>query len=182
MSFLDKYLDGNQLSALPQAVVDRLKALEEELDDTSAANGGNFEECIKQFGPQLADLSQRLGTKIKSISVHSIGDAIDLIKFAANIGFEIHQLVDNIKGCVMPTPLPAAEAKERQIEFSKDLAYFVWLTADPLGPYLNWLPFKKTLERKLVRWIAGMAVELAADLLEKNGVTKSEVSTHMKAL
>ena len=180
-SFLDKYLDGNQLSSLPSAALDRLRQLEEELQDKSAEGGGDFGECVKTFGPQLADLSQRLGAKIKSLSVKSIRDAIDLIKYATNVGFEIHQIVDSIKDCVLPDQLPPEAQKQRQIDFSKDLAYFVWMTVNPLGDKLNWIPFKKTIEAKLVKWIAGMAVELASELIDKNEVTKAS-TTYIKAI
>lgn len=173
MSFLDKYLDGNRLGSLPQVALDRLRELEQQLNNTSTENGGNFDECVTVFGPQLADLSQRLSDKIKTISVKSIKDAIGLIRFATNVGFEIHQIVENVKDCVLPGELPEEEKKARQIDFSKDMAYFIWMTVDPLAGKLTWIPFKKTIEEKLVKWVAGMAVGLASDFLNKNGVTKA---------
>lgn len=182
-SFIDKYLDKNRLSAISDKAKETLARLEQEVQDNMSVNGGDYEECVKQFGPQLADLAQRLSEKLKTFSIKSISDAIEAIKFAKNLGFEIYQIVDSVKDCVMPTPLPAEEAKQRQVSFGKDLAYFVWMTADPLAGRLGWIPFKKTLEMRLVKWIAGMAIELAYDVFEKNAVSKAAVGQpYLKAL
>jgi hypothetical protein len=168
MSFLDKYLENHGLGSVPQRMKERVARLEEKLNTTLTDSGGNFDECVKSFGPQLADISSRLGQRIKGMRVQSFRDAWELVKFAKNIGFEIYQVVDAVRDCVFKDGLTGEAAKQREIAFGKDLAYFVWLTANPLKDRFDWLPFKKTIEEKLVKWIAGMAIELAYDMLNKS--------------
>ena len=176
MSFLDKYLGDNKLKEISGGALTRLQDLEEKLRLESDEEGKDFDECVKLFGPRLVDIATRLGERVRGISVKSIQDALSLIQFAAHIGFEIYQVTNDVKDCVIPEGLSEAESLARQIDFSKDLAYFVWLTADPLAGKLSWIPFKKTLEEKLVRFVAGAAAKLAIDLLKKKDSSVAKAS------
>lgn len=176
MSFLDEYLSSSdKLTAVSDKVKNALKDLEHKISNQTNESGGDFNECVKEFGPQLADLADRLKTKISSLSIKSFSDAWNIIKFAKNLGFEVYQITDNVKDCVFKDT-PDSEKEAKELEFGKDLAYFVWLSVNPLNGKLTWLPFKTTLEKKLVRWIAGMAIELARDVLNKT-VNKSETNS-----
>lgn len=182
MSFLDEYLSKGTLGEVSTKVKDTLSQLEQKLSDQTASSGGNFDDCVQVFGPQMMDLATRLKGRLSSISVHSLSEAWDLLKFAKNIGFEVYQIIENVKGCVFKDGLTGDAAKQRELAFGKDLAYFVWLSVSPLEGKLTWVPFKKTIEEKLVKWIAGMAIQLAEDVLNKT-VNKAESGdTIVKAL
>jgi len=183
MSFLSKYLDQARLEELAPKVKDHLSLLESLMEDDLSSANENFDECLKVFGPQIADVARRLGDVVRSFSVLSLAEAFNTLKLASKIGFEIYQIVRGVKDCVLPEGLSEEQSKAKQIKFGKDLAYFVWLTAAPLEGKLKWVPFKKKIEEGLVKWVAGAAIELAFDMDAKHGwFGKSSVDNFIKVI
>lgn len=168
MGFVDSYLNNNKLPPVSDKVKKRLGRLEEEMKQKTSDAEGAFEDCLSQFEPDITDISGRLAEKLSDLHVGGIGDAIEMIKFAKNMGFEIYQLVINMKSCVIPPDLSPDQEKERILDFGQDLAWFIWMIVDPLKGKFLWIPFRKKIEEILVRWIAGMGMELAWDVFDNN--------------
>jgi len=80
-------------------------------------------------------------------------------------------------GCIVSDTMTEEEQEKAKLEFGKDLTYFIWMTVDPLEGYFNWLPFKKSLEKWIVRWLAGYALETAMDMLEAQGISTFSVES-----
>jgi hypothetical protein len=163
MSFLDSYLDKHRLDKLPDKTRDNLTKLEDVLEDRVDIVGSDFEECLQKFGPVIADLIERVAEGTKNADV-----SLATARWVINIAIEVYQVVDQMADCVIDDEMTPEEAHEAKVEFGKDLTYFVWMTIDPLAKYLSWLPFRKRIEKALVRWLAGYGLEATVDLLAAN--------------
>jgi len=162
MSFVDNYLDKHRLDTMSEKHKKNVSKLEKKLKDKAKGNNGTLdfeEDILKKYGPQIADLVERA-----SQALHG-GFSFDKFRVVISIGIEVYQLVDQMADKVIPPGLSKDKQQEAKIEFGKDLTYFIWMTIDPLANYLNWLPFKKAIERRLVRWLAGYALDTALDML-----------------
>ena len=169
MSFLDEYLDKHRLDKLPGETKKRLEDLQNKMEkDTQDAGDVDFKDCIKQYGPEILDLVDRVSAKIGDIKVGSIGDALDLFRFVKDIALEVSQIVNDISGCIIPDGLTPEEERAAKVSFGQDLTYFIWVTVGPLDSKYNWIPFKKKIEKKLVYWLSGQALEFVYDLFDKN--------------
>lgn len=182
MSFIDTYLNKYRLDEIPKKIKNKLDTLEQEM--TNNAQNADFGECIKQFGPQIADLVERLSIKLHNVTISSFSDAIDLFRFAKTIGFEVYQIIKDLSGCTIPTDLSADEENKAKIELGVNLTYFVWLIVDPFKNKFNGIPFKKWIEQKLVRWLARMSIEFTIDYLKVNEshIKVLKVDTHIRAI
>lgn len=182
MSILTQYLNNHRLDAVPTKVKNTLANLEQVITGQMLDGTGDLDGCVQQFAPKMIDLTDRLKTYFQSFSIKSFGDALEAVKSAKNIGFEAYQIIMSVKGCVVPDGLSPEEEKAKTITFGKDMAYFIWLTVNPLAGKLSWMPFKTTLEKLAVRWIAALGIELAYDLMQKNAVVKMSGETYIKAI
>lgn len=160
MGFLNTYLKKYRLDEMPEKHKEHLEKLEKEIAEKSFSSNADFEECIKKFGPALADLIDRAAAGLKDVKV-----SLSTLRWIINIGIETHQLVEQMVDFVVDDEMTPAEAREAKIEFGKELTYFIWKAIDPLAKYLYWLPFRQTLEREIVKWMAGLVMEATVDLL-----------------
>ena len=98
--------------------------------------------------------------------------SINSFQFVTSISTEVYQIVDQIKGKVVPPGLSLAERLAAERKFGQDLVWFVWSAVEPIKGF-KWLPFKKTIEKRIVMWLAGMGLDTAKKFFNTN----KEVST-----
>lgn len=165
MSFIDSYLK-NPLDQLPQSAKNILSNLENTMaqivDDSKTSY--SFDDIVSKIGPQVADLIQRFKdyfTSLPSFSLKSLGD---IFRFVMNISTEVHQIMASVDSLIISNDMTDQQKHDAKVLFGQNLVYFIWVTVDPLKDKLNWLPFKKTVEKKVVFWIANMALQHAVDL------------------
>jgi hypothetical protein len=185
MSFIDQYLSKERFSDLTSGVKEKLDKIESALMDTAKeAGASSFEDCLKGQAVAINGLVERVSAKVKDVQVKSLKDALGLLRFVKNIGFEVYQLVDQLADCSIPKNLAAEEAKKAKVQLGVDLTHFVWITVSPLKDKFKWIPFKQSLESKLVKWLAGMSIQFAFDFFEKakESVKKSSTKSLIKVL
>jgi len=173
MGFVDTYLDKHRLDKMPEKHKASVEKLEKKLEARAKGNNGTLDfekDILVEYGPQIADLVERA-----SKALHS-GFSFSKFRVVINIAVEVYQLVDEMSDKVVPPGYNEKQAHEAKVEFGKDLTYFIWKTIDPLGKYLSWLPFKKSIERALVRWLAGYALDAALDMLDAQKETVTTMS------
>ncbi len=161
MGFLEHYVDKHRLDTMPQKHKNNINKLEKSLSKR-IPDSANFDEVLQKYGPQISDLVERVAK--------AFGDGFSFSDFRVviNIGVEVYQLVNQISDQIVSPGMSPEEQHEARVEFGKDLTYLIWMTVDPLKKYFNWLPFKKTIERKLVKWLAGYALDAAMDIITAN--------------
>lgn len=168
MSFLESYLKKHRLDAMPEKHKKNLEKLEKKIDE-KIQGSGTFETCLQKFGPQISNLVERASKALRDISF-----SFQKIRVVINIGIEVYQLIDQMDDCVVTDNMFESEKKAARLEFGKDLTYFIWMTIDPLANYLVWLPFKKKIERFIIRWLAGYAMEAAIDIMRAESEVRVE--------
>lgn len=187
MSFIDSYLK-NPLPVMSDKHKKSIQKLEDKLTAFVEKSKGplSFEDCLTKFGPQIADLVERVSAGIKGKNVLSFSGIVGLFKFVTTISIEVYQIVEIMAGCVTDDTMTKEQKHAAKVAFGKQLVYFVWKTIDPMKNTLNWVPFKKTIEKQLIFWLAGMGLEATVDLMAANapqGVTTMEANfTIMKAI
>lgn len=185
MGFLDSYLTKFKLDDLPAKAQESLAKVEKDIEKALEVNEANpiFDECVKQFGPQVADLVERFNAHFANMkwSISTIGQNL---RFVINIGTEVYQIVEQVGHLVVLPNMTDMEKHNAKVNFGKQLCYFIWMTVNPLKDKLSWIPFKKTIEKKLVFWIAGMALEHTVDLFAARGTSlmSADSNSIMKAL
>lgn len=187
MGFLDNYLKSYRLDEITANAKSSLDKIEKDLEKVLKENENNpaFEECVKMFGPKIADLVDRFSSHFTNLNGWSFAAIKSSLRFVINIGTEVYQIVESVKQLVVTPSMSQAEAHAAKVNFGQHLSYFVWSTVDPLKGKLSWLPFKNTVEKKLVFWIAGMTLEHTVDLFAAQGISPfaaGEESAIMKAL
>lgn len=162
MGFIDTYLDKYRLDKMPQSVQEDLNNLEKEIEKKLPEKVA-FEDVLKQYAPAISDLIARASAGMQDIKF-----SFASFRWVINIGIEVYQIVDQMETSVVTAEMNSEQRRVAKVDLGKDLVCFVWITIDPLKNYLNWLPFKKTIERGLVRWLAGYALNAAVDFLAAN--------------
>jgi len=172
MSFIDHYLKEHNLDALPDDTKKNLDKLEKEIkakiDDNPTDS--TFEDVTKKYGPQIADIVGRFRDHWGRVTIDgwSVSTVTGTLRFVINVGVEVKQLVDQMEEDIVTDDMTPEEAKEATTDFGQSLVYFIWKTVDPLKDRLSWVPLKKTVEKKLVFWVAGMAFDFAGDLINRH--------------
>ena len=167
MSFLYIYNDKYQLDKLPDDIKNRLDSIEQEIDNTLRQKGPlTFEDVITTHGPKLANLVDRVALHFNDWNGSLIN--VSTFKFVINIGFEVYQIVHDLSSSIITDDMSAVEKEKIQISLGTDLIYFVWMIVDPFRDKLKWLPFRRVLEKKTVKWLASMAIKAAMDFFETN--------------
>lgn len=169
MSFIDTYMKKNRLGDISSATRKNLDKLEKKLDAVTAKakNGTSFLDSIKNHGEQIGDLIERVQQHFSGWKF-TWRNSFSTFQFIYNIAIEVYQIIDTMHDEIVPEGVTGEKAWEAKSEFGKQLIYFVWKAIGPLDKTLNWIPFKKTIEKKLVLWIAGMGLESARKLFSAN--------------
>lgn len=165
MSFLDSYLSKYKLDAIPDSVKTSLSKVETNLKQmVSDANNTTFDDAVKQFGPQVADLIERFSNYFASLNGWSFSKISESLRFVIGLATEVFHIVENVKDVIIKPEMTDTEKHSAKVDFGKQLVYFIWITVDPFKDKFNWLPFKNTIEKNLVLWIADMALQHTVDL------------------
>lgn len=162
MGFLQNYVKDYQLPAISDWAKDELEAIQEKIKQSIPTETTTFDETVKKYGPQIADLVSRLSAKVNSLNLSTWGDYFGLFKYIWSIAVEVWQLVSNIGGSLVLEGTDE-EKHAKELEFSTQLIYFVWFSVDPLKDKFNWVPFKKSIEKWLVTYCAKKALDVAID-------------------
>jgi hypothetical protein len=170
MSFIEHYLKECNLGELPTSTISNLTKIEQELAKKINQNPttSTFDDVVTKYGSQIADITGRFAKCWSAVDGWSIQTVTGVLRFVLNIGIEVKQLVDQMKADIVTPDMSPEASYQAIIDFGQSIVYFIWKTVDPLKNHLNWVPFKSTIERKLVSWIAEMAFEFATDLFEKH--------------
>ncbi len=174
MSFIDRYLKKHRLDKMPEKIKERTNKLEEKLRDfiDKAPGKKTFEDCLKEHGTEIADIVERISKAIDQPFNHPIG----YFRFVSSISFEAYQIVEAMSDCVVDESMSQEEQHEAKVSFGKELIYFIWMTVDPLKDRFKWVPFKGRIEKKIVMWLAGMALESTVDLFAAQGMQPFSVT------
>lgn len=156
---------------MPEKHQKNLEKIEKKIAET-VENPAKFEDALKKYGPEISDLVERASYALKDISF-----SFQKLRVVISIGIEVYQLVDNMSDCIVSEAMTKEQQKAVKMELGKDLTYFIWMTVDPIAGYVRWLPFKKTIEKWLVRWLASYAMETAMDMLEARGISTFAVKS-----
>lgn len=178
MSFLNAYLQDHNLAALSPAAQKTLSQLEASLKDNvdNNATTSKFDDLIKESGDKIASIVERFSAYWKGINGWSLTTLVSTFRFVLNIGVEVGQLSSEMQKHIVTPTMTKEEGKQAQTQFGQELTFFIWKTVDPLKDKLNWIPFKSTIEKNLVYWLSGMALELAQDMLVSS-TTQLSVNT-----
>jgi hypothetical protein len=181
MGFLNAYLKNHILDTMPdsqQANLEKLEKVEQNLENQISGTSGtlNFEEIVKQHGPEIADLVSRASEAFKNIEF-----SFSKFRVIINIGVEVYQMVEEMGSSIVTDTMTPEEKQMAKIKFGQELIYFIYLTIDPLKNVLNWVPFKSTLEKKIVKWLSGLSLSAAVDFLKSKGIEIMSVN-RVKAL
>jgi hypothetical protein len=160
MSFLEEYVSKHLLDDLSPKQQENINKLEEVLKEQ--VTNGSFEDILKQYGVQIADLVNRTSQAVSGEF------SLSKLRVIINVAIEVYQLVDVMSDKVIKPDMSEEDKKSAKITFGQDLTYFIWMTVDPLKEYFNWLPFKKTIEKKLVKILAGYGIRAAIDIIKSN--------------
>ena len=167
MSFLDYYIEESRLDSLSEKSKKALKKIEEKIERQveETSESADFEQCLSEHGPKIADLVERFAAHVESFSWKGV---FGTLRFVTNIAVEVYQIVEDIHECIVTEDMDTAQEETAKVDMIKELTYFVWVTVGPLDKRLRWMPFKGIIEKKVVKWLAGKAWELAVDLLVAN--------------
>lgn len=165
MGFIDTYVKKHRLGDISKRAKKHLSKIEKTLDNITekAKKGLSFLDSIKEHGDQIGDLIERVKQGISSDE-----GLFSRFRFISSIAIEVYQLVDLMHDEVVPDGLTGEKAWQAKRTFGVQLIYFIWEAVGPLDKIYTWIPFKKTIERKLVRWLAGMGMDAARSLFNVN--------------
>jgi hypothetical protein len=164
MGFLDNYCKSHALPPLDDKVKQRLEQAEKKLDDLIPAKTLKFEEVIAEYHDHVIDLIGRVKAEFSNWKF-SWGNLWQTFRFVQGIVLEVVQIVDAISHKIVPPGTDKDREKQIKVEFTTEFTYFIWMIVNPLGDYFNWLPFKKTLEKRIVLWLAGIGAHAAFDFV-----------------
>lgn len=184
MGFLDQYLAKHQLDKMSDKHQNNVQKIEAVLNDAIKSSGtANFDDCLKQYGPQIADLVERVSTAIAQLPTvsWSFSSIAKVFRFVNSITVEVYQVVESMSNCVVNDKMTTDEKHTAKKSFGVNLVLFVWTTIDPLKNKFSWLPFKKTIENALVKLLAGMALESTVDLFAVSA-KQIKISSFVKAV
>jgi len=190
VSFIDIYINKNRIGDITSTTRENLVKLEEQLDTITkkAKNGLSFLDAIKDYGGEIGDLVERVqqNFNLASRQKFTLSNIFSNFRFVYSIAIEVYQIIVAMKDEIVPDGLTGGKEWEAKREFGKNLIYFIWEVVDPLGKSFNWIPFKKTIEKNIVMWLAGMGIDTALSLFEANKEISSFAANNkvvsMKAL
>lgn len=168
MSFIDTYMK-HRAGEIAPGTRKNLDTLEKELDQTTSRGKQQltFLEAIKDHGGQISDLIDRLHKHFENFHL-TWSNAFSTFHFVYGIAVEVYQIIKKMQDSIVPDGITGEPAWIIKKAFGQDLTYFIWKTVGPLDHKFNWMPFKKTIEKALVRQFAGMGMDAARKLFENN--------------
>ena len=151
MSFIDTYVKKNRIGDISSGVRKNLDKLEKKLDTVTkkSKKGLSFLDTIKEYGEEIGDLIERVQQHFDGWEF-TLKGAFSSFRFVYSISIEIYQIIEAMKDDIVPDGLTGEAAWQAKRDFGGQLVYFIWKTVGPLDKRFNWVPFKKTIEKKLV--------------------------------
>ncbi len=179
MSFIDTYMKKHRIGDISSATRNYLAKLEEKLDTVTkkAKKGLSFLDSIKDYGDEIGDLIERVQQHFDGWKF-TFSEAFSSFRFVYSIAIEVYQIIDAMKDGVVPDGLTGEKAWQAKRAFGQNLIFFIWKTVGPLDKRFNWMPFKKTIEKRLVLWIAGMGMDSARSMFKANKEVSSFASNN----
>jgi len=176
MGFINNYLEKHKLPSLDDKYQNNVDKLEEKLDNqvNQYTGGITFEDLLKEYGPQISDLTRRASNALSG------GFVFSKFRVIINIGIEAYQIVGQMVEKVVGPDMSKEELHQVKSALGSDLIYFIWTTINPLQNYCNWLPFKTRIEKWIVKLLAGYALNAAFDLIEANTGQVATMSAGIK--
>lgn len=168
MSYLDNYLKNHKLGRMSNKQKKALGKIEKKLDAiVQNETDLTFEEIISKHSDSIVDIIERLKVYFTGWQF-SFANMFENFRFIYSIALEVAQIVRAVEGDLKLDSLPSEKAHEVKVEFGVELTAFLWNMWDPFAGELSWLPFKKTVEMLIVRWLADMAIRAALDFFTAN--------------
>jgi len=169
MSYLQEYLKNHALDDIPSDVAENLVKFEEIVrDEIKSENSTNvFDAVITERGDEILDIVKRLSAHFKdwNVSLHGIWQTF---QFVLDVGFEVYQIVLDIITDLVGSDATDEEKDQAIVEVAKSIVYMIWCAINPLAGYLRFIPFKKTIEKLVVKWLTGLIAGFAVDLFDAN--------------
>ncbi len=169
MSFIDTYMKKHRIGDISSGVRKSLDKLEKKLDSVTkkAKKGLSFLGAVKDYGEEIGDLIERVQQHFDGWEF-TLSGAFGSFRFVYSIAIEVYQIVDAMKDEIVPDGLTGEAAWQAKRNFGKNLIFFIWKTVGPLDQRFNWIPFKKTIEKRIVLWLAGMGMDTARSMFKAN--------------
>ncbi len=187
MSFIDTYMKKNRIGDITSGARKKLDKLEEKLNTITkkARKGLSFLDTVKEYGDEIGDLIERVQQHFDGREL-TLKGAFPGFGFVYSIAIEVYQIIDAMKDNIVPDGLTGEAAWDAKRNFGVQLIHFIWKTVGPLDKRFNWIPFKKTIEKKIVFWLAGMGMDAARNMFKANKETSNfavnNKAVSMKAL
>lgn len=169
MSFIDTYMKKYRIGDISKGTKTNLEKIEKQLDKVTkkAKSGLSFLDAVKEYGDEIADLIERVQQHFDGWK-YSFTNLLSSFRFVYSIAMEVYQIVDAMQDEVVPDGLTGEKAWEAKKKFAQELVYFIWKTVGILDKRFRWIPFKKTIEKKLVLWLSGMGMDAARNMFKAN--------------
>lgn len=173
-SFLDIYVEKYNLSDITEVVRRHLADLEKALDHMSkfAVDSKKFDEVVQLHAAEIFDLIDRVTQHVKNWKDWSFKSVLSSLKFVINIANEISQITNDLYSKVAATDGTLAT----KLAFGQNLVSFVWFAIDPLKNKFTWIPFKKSIERSAVKYVAKIGLQAAFDMFDVKDATVKTMS------
>lgn len=168
-TFLRKYLD--QHTALPAPTPEQQEVLvkiETKLTD-QVIGDTTFSDAVANYGDQIVDLVRRVTTEVRNYQwTWTLSGFIGTMHLVGSIATEVWQIIEKLQTSIIPPGLTPEQTLAAKVSFGQDLVFYIWKIVDPLAGHFGWLPFKATIEKKLVYWLAGMGLWQAYNFFKAN--------------
>jgi len=171
MSFLDHYFNDHVLDELDDTVKKRMEEFKKVVEEVTDSEQSPMGQLIANYSTEIIDLVERVTQHLEKLDF-SVAGVMGTFKFAYQIGVEISQLVEDIAEDIFSGDMSDEEVRMAKVELVQDIVYLIWKTFDPVSKapwgWVKLIPFRSRIERFVVRWLAGMAMDFVLDLLEAN--------------
>lgn len=161
MSFLDKYLEENNLPPLPNNIKDRLEEIEEKLKNMFP-DQDQFTDAIRECYPKIVEIVERTKKEFEGWKL-TAGNVVSAFRFVISMANDVSEIVQELSSKIVPPGATPEEAHNRKIQFGKELTWFTYSMWNP--KLIKWLPesVEAWVERKVIYWLSGMAIDWALD-------------------
>lgn len=162
MSFLDEYLNDNNLPPLPDHIKERLDEIEKKINDLFPSGNDQYANLIKEYYPKIVEIVDKIKNEFKDWEM-SAGNVVSAFRFIITISNEISEIVNEFVEKVIPVGTPAEEAHQIKIELGRELTWFAYCLWNPR--IIKHLPevVETWIEKRIIYWLSGMVVDWALD-------------------
>lgn len=169
MSFLSTYVKKHRLNKMGDRIKNNLNKLEDRLSKVTdrVKSGVSFLDASKDHAHEIADLIERVNKHFDNWDF-TLRNLFRSFRFVVSISTEIFQIVEKMSDSIVSSDMTKVEREKAKMEFGRNLVWYVWTIIGPLDGKFRWIPFKKTIEKIVVDWLARVGIDAARDLFEAN--------------